>query len=387
MIASLPKIFRQPEILHDMVTYRYSAVAPVTRANWQIMNRRGPDSESGLAAGFPYLLQIEPSSRCNLGCAACPAGSGLLNRGQLDLPLAGFQSIVDDMRDYLLLLVLWGWGEPFLNRDLPRMVRYASERGIRTVTSTNGHFLDDRDYLAELLRAGLSTLIVAVDSLSPEDYAAFRKGGELDRVVAGLPKLLELRRRLGASTLINLRMVALKRNEAQIDTLRRFSRDLGVDLFTVKTANPGNGNSCQGEGIVPDNPKLRRYRYHAGTGNRIRQASRCRLPWTLGTIQADGDVVPCCYDFDAEMRVGNIFDQPFSAIWQGEPYRALRRRIAARAAELNKCRGCDTAFRLSPTGWFYEVLECADQGPMTRLRNRLLRPKLRTVLNQVRKRL
>ena len=44
--------------------------------------------------------------------------------------------IVDEIEDYLLFLVMWEWGEPFLNPELPDMLRYASDKGIKTVTST-----------------------------------------------------------------------------------------------------------------------------------------------------------------------------------------------------------------------------------------------------------
>ncbi len=38
--------------------------------------------------------------------------------------------------------------------------------------------------------------------------------------------------------LINLRMVVMKQNETEISQLREASRQMGVDIFSVKTVNP-----------------------------------------------------------------------------------------------------------------------------------------------------
>ena len=82
-------------------------------------------------------------------------------------------------------MVLWDWGEPLMNPELPAMIRYAAERDIKAVTSTNGHFFKHEDYIAELLQSGLSTLIVAVDSVSADTYEVYRQEGDLTEVFTG----------------------------------------------------------------------------------------------------------------------------------------------------------------------------------------------------------
>jgi hypothetical protein len=66
--------------------------------------------------GFPTILQVEPTSRCNLRCKLCPVGTGLGRPvGDMDLPM--FRRIIDELGEYLLLIMFWDWGEPFLNPD------------------------------------------------------------------------------------------------------------------------------------------------------------------------------------------------------------------------------------------------------------------------------
>ncbi len=90
--------------------------------------------------GMPTVLQLRPTSRCNLHCRVCPVGMGLDRpTGDMDLPL--FQRIIDELGEYLLLIMFWDWGEPFLNPHAYEMIRYARCAGIKVVCSTNGHVL------------------------------------------------------------------------------------------------------------------------------------------------------------------------------------------------------------------------------------------------------
>jgi len=40
----------------------------------------------------------------------------------------------------------------------------------------------------------------------------------------------------------------------------------------------------------------------------------------MANILADGSVVPCCYDFDASMAVGNAFQESFTSLWNSAAY-------------------------------------------------------------------
>jgi len=386
MLEKFPKLFRRPEILHDMVPYRFDAVPPVKLENWIRMNRMRLDTRTFTVPGFPYLLQLEPTNRCNLACPACPCGRNELDRPPQDMAFEQFRCLIDDMEPYLLFLLLWEWGEPFMNPELPQMIRYAADRGIQAVTSTNCHFLGDEDYVAEILRSGLSTLIVAVDSVSARTYDQYRQGGKVGRVVAGVEKLIALKRKLGSPTRINLRMVVMRQNELEIDSTRDFARSLGVDFFTVKSANPSCGSTYLDPQLVPEDPQLRRYAYQAGTFQRLASDHPCRRVWTMANIQSNGNVVPCCRDYDAKMKLGNFLERPFTEIWNGEAYRRLRQQVSQGKDRIAKCRDCDESFKLSAGGWFPELTEFGSDGRPERrysVRNRLFQPRMRVLLNQL----
>jgi radical SAM protein with 4Fe4S-binding SPASM domain len=345
----------QPLILrHNLHGYRFNGVSDLKYRNWLRMQQEPYDTSTFMARGFPYMLQIEPTNRCNLSCPLCPAGCGELRREAHTMRIEEFTSIVDDLEDYLLLLDLWDWGEPFLNPSLPAMVRYASRRGIKTITSTNAHFLHEDEFVAALLESGLTSLIVSLDSTDEESYRAYRRGGNLDRALGGLSRLIRNRWRIGASTRIEVQMVVTRHNEDEIASLSALAEEHGADAFTVKTVNPSRGERHFDEEYVPRNPKYRRYAYEPDSWKRVGAEARCERIWTMANILSNGDVVPCCYDYDETMTVGNVFKTPLSALWNGEPYREMRRRISGDPAALEKCRHCGINFALSETGWFVE---------------------------------
>lgn len=57
-------------------------------------------------------------------------------------------------------------------------------------------------------------------------------------------------------------------------------------------------------------------------------------------VAADGDVVPCCVIAESDViRMGNLFEEDFSVIWNSEAYRRFRHRI--RTHDLHDfCKNC-----------------------------------------------
>ncbi len=61
----------------------------------------------------PHLV-IEPANICNIKCALCPVTEGLkCDSGYMDIGL--FKKTVDEIADYVFLILLWDWRKPFLN--------------------------------------------------------------------------------------------------------------------------------------------------------------------------------------------------------------------------------------------------------------------------------
>ncbi|MCD6556046.1 MAG: hypothetical protein J7K64_02520, partial [Bacteroidales bacterium] len=87
--------------------------------------------------GYPVSISVEPTATCNLHCQEFLSVTGELKcfKGNIDFSL--YKNIIDEFAPYLLNLILYFQGEPFLNKDIFKIFEYASlKKKIFTSTST-----------------------------------------------------------------------------------------------------------------------------------------------------------------------------------------------------------------------------------------------------------
>jgi len=156
--------------------------------------------------GWPTHLEIEPSTLCNLKCSLCPVSSGL-QRPQGFMEFETFTKILDEVGNYVFTLLFWGWGEPFLNPRAFDMIAYARAKGVKVISSTNGHLFAREEFADRLVRSGLDSIIFAIDGVTQTSYERFRHGGNLETVLQGIRNVAERKKALGSRTpLINFRL-------------------------------------------------------------------------------------------------------------------------------------------------------------------------------------
>jgi 12,18-didecarboxysiroheme deacetylase len=75
--------------------------------------------------------------RCNLKCIHCYAHAKD-KAFKNELSTDEGKALLDDLAQFGVPVILFSGGEPFIRKDLPELARYAVERGMRAVVSTNG---------------------------------------------------------------------------------------------------------------------------------------------------------------------------------------------------------------------------------------------------------
>lgn len=100
------------------------------------------DSKPRLSVGGARILQVHPTLTCNLRCRHCYSDSGAWVRG--GLPITLLERAVADAIDLGYEVLSVSGGEPFLYRDLPRLLKIAKARGMRTTVTSNGTLLPAR---------------------------------------------------------------------------------------------------------------------------------------------------------------------------------------------------------------------------------------------------
>ena len=177
--------------------------------------------------GMPFTISIEPTTACNLRCPECPSGLRAFSRPTGNLKADFFRSTIDGIYDKLLYLIFYFQGEPYINPDFLDMVQYANQKGIYTITSTNGHFLND-DNARRTIESGLDRLIISVDGTSQEVYEQYRKAGKLEVVLQGARNVVKWKKELKSSTPhIIFQFLVVRPNEHQVEEVYRLADEIG----------------------------------------------------------------------------------------------------------------------------------------------------------------
>ncbi|MEL7247675.1 MAG: radical SAM/SPASM domain-containing protein [Bacteroidota bacterium] len=290
--------------------------------------------------GLPFTINFEPTTACNLRCPECPSGLRQFSRPTGNLKSDFFRANLDQLAEHLLYLIFYFQGEPYINPAFLDMVSHANDKGIYTITSTNGHFLNDANAKATI-ESGLDRLIISIDGTTQETYEQYRKEGKLEAVLQGVRNVVKWKRQLKAATPhIVLQFLVVRPNEHQIPEIQQMAKELGVDALSFKTAQVYDYE--HGNPLIPEDERLSRYR-QLPDGRYEPKANlhdHCWKLWHGAVITWDGLVVPCCFDKDATHQLGDLKQQSFQEVWSGAPYQAFRQQLFWGRDQIDICTNC-----------------------------------------------
>ena len=289
---------------------------------------------------LPVALAVEPTTSCNLRCPECPSGLRSFTRPTGMLRKEMFEKLMAEVGDTLMYLTFYFQGEPFLHKDFLQMVRMATEKRVYTSTSTNAHYLNYENAVATV-RSGLDRLIVSIDGTTQEVYRQYRVGGKLDKVLEGTRNILRAKKELGSATPhVIFQFLVVKPNEHQMTDVRRLARELGVDELRFKTAQIYDYE--EGSDLIPENDHYSRYTKAADGKWKIknRLIDHCWKMWHSAVVTWDGIVVPCCFDKDAEYRMGNVSEKSFGEVWYSDTYKKFRHTLIGGRKNIEMCKNC-----------------------------------------------
>ena len=301
----------------------------------------------------------ECTLRCNFACLHC--GSDCKKEAAVpDMPLADFLRALDSITSHVdphkTIIVLTG-GEPLSRKDLEVCGAEFYRRGFPWGMVTNGYGLT-ADRFARLMDAGLRSLTISLDGLTPEVHDWFRgKRGSWQRAVEAI-------RRAAATEGLVFDVVTCvhQRNLADLEAMRDLLVSLGVKQWRLFQIFP--------KGRAADNPLLRLapadFRRMMDFIKRTRQEGVvkasfgcegflgdyelevrdapffCRAGIQVGSVLADGSI-SACPSLRADYIQGNIYRDDFWTVWN-ERFQVMRDRSwthTGRCADCKMYRYCE----------------------------------------------
>jgi len=259
---------------------------------------------------FQYLtLQIEPTSACNLNCKICIRKN--LERPTHFLSLDSFKKILNSGN--FRYVGLHGWGEPLLNQDLFKMIRYAESKGVSTNLTTNGTLI--RENIDNILESGLREIAFGV-----YDKELF------SRNLTRIEKLVREKKDRGLKIpKTYLDITIYKGNILQILDFVRLAVELPVDavilhrLFNVSKVDPGIEyiSSEEEEELFAElrrAAKILKLELYLPP----RHSVPCRIIKRSIFVTVEGNVTPCC--FLPEFFLGNALETGVRNIIRSKGY-------------------------------------------------------------------
>ncbi|WP_336514897.1 radical SAM/SPASM domain-containing protein [Pollutibacter soli] len=297
--------------------------------------------------GYPISVSFEPTTSCNLRCPECPSGLRAFSRPTGMLEQSFFEKTIDEIHKDLLYLIFYFQGEPYLNPGFLDMVRYASDKKIYTATSTNAHYLNDKN-AKKTVESGLDRLIISIDGTTQDVYEQYRVGGKLSKVVEGAANIVKWKKELKSKTpLVVFQFLVVKPNEHQVDDIRQLADEVGVDDVWYKTAQVYDYQNDPNQ-LIPELNHFSRYKKNS-EGQYVpknKLSNHCWKLWHANVITWDGLVVPCCFDKDAMHQLGNMKMQSFREIWNNENYRQFRKELMSGRRNIDICSNCSEGVKV-----------------------------------------
>jgi radical SAM protein with 4Fe4S-binding SPASM domain len=276
----------------------------------------------------PHLHQIEPTNHCPYTCVMCPRTDKMTRElGYMDMDL--YKKVIDEVDTYKepvrsKEIELFHFGESLLHPQIDEMIAYASGKGLNIVLSVNSPQLKP-DLTDRILEANPYKIIISMDGYDDESYKKIRgKAANYQKALKHIEYLLEARKKIPNTSEIIIRMIKFEVNEDHTESFREEWEKKGVKV-EIRTFFPWSEKEMVEMGEYEKNPPF----------------MPCSFPFRYVVVQWNGDVVPCCRDYNAVNQMGNVNDSSLKEIWNSPDYQKLRQQLrTGDYGDNDYCREC-----------------------------------------------
>lgn len=174
-------------------------------------------------------VRLSVTDRCDFRCVYCMSEKMTFLPREEVLSLEELGRIASVFVSLGVEKIRLTGGEPLVRRDLPELVEFIGQLGLKDFAmTTNGSQLPR---FAKILKAaGLKRLNISLDSLQADKFQRITRKGELAQVLAGIEAA-----QVAGFERIKLNAVIMRgRNEDEVLDLVEFVRDRGLDISFIE---------------------------------------------------------------------------------------------------------------------------------------------------------
>ncbi len=297
----------------------------------------------------PWVIEMDPTTACNLACHDC-ISANLLNQGGIDR-----ERIKDLAREFkeigVRAVVLIGGGEPMAHAEFGTLLDYFHEVDIHVGVTSNGTLIERYlDRLAEKTK----WVRISVDAGSEEVFQEFRpspSGRSLFNTVMDGMRALGTKKRgkMGYSFLVLTKFKDGKMthtNAGDIVKAAHLAKEVGCDYFEVKPSfdmmhflneQPEEVTQTVRDQLAEiGHLATEQFRIISpytlnealdGATTQKKDYTRCLVAETRTVVTPSGVYVCPYHRGNLNMRIGDINKDSFQNVWFGEKRKATMRRV------------------------------------------------------------
>lgn len=249
-----------------------------------------------IVKAIPFIIYIDVSNICVLNCPLCPTGRKDQSQLKSTIKFEEFKQIFDKVKDYLFDVKLYNWGEPFLCRDLFKIVDYCHKNNVGVRLHSNLNYYTD-EILENIVKYKIDYLHLSIDGYSQKAYESYRVNGDIGKVFKGLEKIQKLKQELnGKYPVIHWGYLINNKNKDEVKKACNYAKKIKVEIFE---AFPMSLFTTLGDKYDKNQylKFLSNFKKENQCNNRTSNSS-CPFLWIELAINPNRSFCPCCIIYE-----------------------------------------------------------------------------------------
>lgn len=246
------------------------------------------------------------------------------------MSLDEFQIVVDKIRPFTNYIYLHVLGEPLLHPHLDEILTIAESAELNINITTNGGLLERKQEI--LLKHSIRQINVSLhdaeENIVPEKWMDF------------LDSAFNFTTKAAPDSYVCLRLWNTS-NESSNDfnsfCLKQISERFNLSVYKLMENTNGNGLKLAEHIFLQRAP---RFEWPDGNQQGTQVTKKCYALRDHIAILADGQIVPCCLDADANMLLGNIFTNDLDVIINSDRVVKMREGFSTMRITEEFCKSC-----------------------------------------------
>jgi len=298
-----------------------------------------------------------------------------------EIPLEQLKNLIDEVKHYKPIIAVTST-EPLLYRDLTEFAQYVISNGLEIQITTNGYLL--QEFSEEIVENKVNVIYVSLDGPMEIHNVIRGRDDSYQRSLQGIIKIIDLKEKHQKKlpeirinySISNYNYYALTKFMEEIKGLKLGSVSFShLNFVTSEMAQEHNRiygsvfpatpssissvnlseidtdllydqiqevkHTCLNCSFTPDLTRDQLSVFYQKPEVFLKKHNYCRIPWNVAQIFANGDVGVSTRCFN--ITFGNIYEENFSKIWNGEKMKNFRNYLL-RSGAFPACSRCCGVF-------------------------------------------